>query len=101
MPFNASRHRLCHSVGQTIRQRRISSQVLDIALVFAISTQTVDNFVDKRLLTSRKASIEAGFNKMHVSQAKTNPCKINDLHTQRSESKRRREHIPTNLRGGG
>jgi hypothetical protein len=39
----------------------------------------VDNYVDKRLLTSRKRSIDAGFNKMPVSKAKIMSLKINDL----------------------
>jgi hypothetical protein len=39
----------------------------------------VDNYVDKRLLTSRKRSIDAGFNKLPVSKAKIMSFKINDL----------------------
>jgi hypothetical protein len=35
--------------------------------------------VDKRLLTSRKRSIDAGFNKLPNEQAKTKPLRINDL----------------------
>jgi hypothetical protein len=35
--------------------------------------------VDKRLLTSRKRSIDAGFNKLPVQQAKIKSLKINDL----------------------
>jgi hypothetical protein len=35
--------------------------------------------VDKRLLTSRKRSIDAGFNKLPVEQAKTKSLKIKDL----------------------
>jgi hypothetical protein len=40
----------------------------------------VDKYVDKRLLTSRKRSIDAGFNKMPNLQAKIVPFKINGLH---------------------
>jgi hypothetical protein len=40
----------------------------------------VDNYVDKRHLTSRKGSIGAGFNKMPIPQAKMKPLKIKDLH---------------------
>jgi len=36
--------------------------------------------VDKRLLTSRKRSIDAGFNKLPVEQAKHKSFRINDLH---------------------
>jgi len=39
----------------------------------------VDNYVDKRLLTSWKRSIDAGFNKLPVSKAKIMSLKINDL----------------------
>jgi hypothetical protein len=35
--------------------------------------------VDKRLLTSRKLSIYAGFNKLPVQEAKFKPFKINGL----------------------
>jgi hypothetical protein len=35
--------------------------------------------VDKRLLTSRKRSIDAGFNKMPVQQAKNESFEINGL----------------------
>lgn len=46
---------------------------------FQISTTAVDKLVDKMLLTARKTSINAGFNKMHNSKAKININKINDL----------------------
>jgi hypothetical protein len=39
----------------------------------------VDNYVDKRLLTSREGSIGAGFNKLPIEQAKSKPFKIKDL----------------------
>lgn len=48
--------------------------------VAPISTRNVDNYVDKRLLTSRKRTIDAGFNKMPNLQAKIVPFKINGLH---------------------
>jgi hypothetical protein len=35
--------------------------------------------VDKRHLTSQKRSIDAGFNKLPIEQAKIKPLKINDL----------------------
>jgi hypothetical protein len=35
--------------------------------------------VDKRHLTSQKRSIDAGFNKLLVEQAKIKPLKIKDL----------------------
>jgi hypothetical protein len=40
----------------------------------------VDNYVENRLLTSRKRSIDAGFNKMPNLQAKIEAFKINGLH---------------------
>jgi hypothetical protein len=39
----------------------------------------VDNCVDKRLLTSRKRRIDAGFNKMPVQQAEFEPVKNQGL----------------------
>jgi len=36
--------------------------------------------VEKHPLTSRKRSIDAGFNKMPVPEAKISPFKIKDLH---------------------
>jgi len=35
--------------------------------------------VDKRLLTSREPSIDAGFNKLPIERAKSKSNKINDL----------------------
>jgi len=40
----------------------------------------VDKYVEKHTLTSRKRSIDAGFNKMPVPKAKISPFKIKDLH---------------------
>jgi len=39
----------------------------------------VDKVVDKPLLTSRNASIDAGFNNLLISQAFFYPNEINDL----------------------
>ncbi|HTH44425.1 MAG TPA: hypothetical protein VL528_05035 [Oxalicibacterium sp.] len=39
----------------------------------------VDNFVDKRLLTLRQPSRDAGFDKLLKTKAKINPFIINDL----------------------
>jgi hypothetical protein len=40
----------------------------------------VDNYVDKRLLTSRKRSIGAAFNKMPIQEANFKVLKIKGLH---------------------
>jgi hypothetical protein len=48
-------------------------------VLFWLSTTDVDNFVDKRLLTARKPSIDAGFNKLLKTKAKINHLKINGL----------------------
>jgi len=40
----------------------------------------VDKFVEKHPLTSRNRSIDAGFNKMPVPEAKISLFKIKDLH---------------------
>ena len=40
----------------------------------------MDKYVEKRHLTSRKGTTDAGFNKMPVLQAKINPSEINHLH---------------------
>jgi hypothetical protein len=40
----------------------------------------VDNYVEKHHLTSRKRSIDAGFNKMPILKAEIVPFKINGLH---------------------
>jgi hypothetical protein len=45
----------------------------------SISTITVDNIVDKHVLTSQKPCIDAGFNKMHIPKAKIKVNRINDL----------------------
>jgi hypothetical protein len=39
----------------------------------------VDNYVEKRHLTSRKRSIDAGFNKMPVQEAKIESFEIKGL----------------------
>jgi len=48
-------------------------------VLFFLSTNDVDNFVDKPLLTPCKPSIRAGFNKLPKTKAKINPFKINVL----------------------
>jgi hypothetical protein len=40
----------------------------------------VDNSVDKGLLTRRKRSNDAGFNKLHNEKAKMKVFKIKDMH---------------------
>jgi hypothetical protein len=45
--------------------------MLDSTAFIFISTGNVDKVVDKRLLTSRERSIDAGFNKLPVQQAKS------------------------------
>ncbi len=66
-----------------------------------ISTRNVDNYVDKPLLTSRKRSKDAGFNKMPNLQAKTDPFKINGLHAMWFDHGTRDQKIPTNSYNGG
>jgi len=57
--------------------------------------------VEKQTLTSRKRSIDAGFNKMLVPQAKISPFKIKDLHTQYAEVSDTYQKIPTPMLRGG
>jgi hypothetical protein len=57
--------------------------------------------VDKRLLTSRKRSIDAGFNKMPNLQAKIVSFKINGLHELCFRAQRRYQQIPTESYSGG
>jgi hypothetical protein len=66
-----------------------------------ISTRIVDNCVDKRHLTSRKRSIDAGFNKMPNLQAKIVALKINGLHALCFCEQRRYRQIPTMSYNGG
>jgi hypothetical protein len=61
----------------------------------------VDNYVDKRLLTSRKRSIDAGFNKMPNLQAEIVSFKINGLHELWFHEQRRYQRIPTLSYNGG
>jgi hypothetical protein len=61
----------------------------------------VDNYVDKRHLTSRKRSIDAGFNKMPNLQAKIVSFKINGLHELWFREQRRYQQIPTKSYNGG
>jgi hypothetical protein len=61
----------------------------------------VDNYVDKRHLTSRKGSIGAGFNKMPILEAKMKPLEINDLHAHLSSLRTQHQQIPTNSYNGG
>jgi hypothetical protein len=61
----------------------------------------VDKYVEKHTLTSRKRSIDAGFNKMPVPKAKISPFKIKDLHKHPSSVAQPYQKIPTEqLRGG-
>jgi hypothetical protein len=57
--------------------------------------------VDKRPLTSRKRSIDAGFNKMPNLQAKIVSFKINGLHELCFRAQRRYQQIPTESYSGG
>jgi hypothetical protein len=61
----------------------------------------VDNYVDKPHLTSRKGSIDAGFNKMPNLQAKIVSFKINGLHELIFREQRPYQQIPTNSYNGG
>jgi hypothetical protein len=61
----------------------------------------VDNYVDKRLLTSRKRSIDAGFNKMPNLQAEIVSFKINGLHALCFRAQGRYQQIPTKSYNGG
>jgi hypothetical protein len=61
----------------------------------------VDNYVDKRHLTSRKRSIDAGFNKMPNLQAKIVSFKINGLHELIFREQRPYQQIPTKSYNGG
>jgi hypothetical protein len=61
----------------------------------------VDNYVDKPLLTSRKRSIDAGFNKMPNLQAKIVPFKINGLHAMWFRELALYQKIPTKSYNGG
>jgi hypothetical protein len=56
----------------------------------------VDNYVEKHLLTSRKRSIDAGFNKMPNLQAEIESFKINGLHTMWFGERTQHQKIPTN-----
>jgi hypothetical protein len=75
--------------------------VIDFIQLAAISTRNVDNYVDKPLLTSRKRSIDAGFNKMPNLQAKIVPFKINGLHAMWFGERTQHQKIPTNSYSGG
>jgi hypothetical protein len=57
--------------------------------------------VDKRPLTSRKRSIDAGFNKMPNLQAKIVSFKINGLRELWFREQRRYQQIPTKSYNGG
>ena len=57
--------------------------------------------MEKHTLTSRKRSIDAGFNKMPIPEAKINPFKIKDLHKHAFKPTKLYQKIPTEkLRGG-
>lgn len=75
--------------------------MIDFIQLVPISTRNVDNCVDKRLLTSRKRSIDAGFNKMPNLQAKIDPFKINGLHAMWFGERTQHQKIPTNSYTGG
>ncbi|QOL48296.1 hypothetical protein [Massilia litorea] len=57
--------------------------------------------MDKRLLTSRKRSIDAGFNKMPNLQAEIVSFKINGLHALCFRAQGRYQQIPTKSYNGG
>lgn len=61
----------------------------------------MDNYVDKRPLTSRKRSIDAGFNKMPNLQAKILSFKINGLHAMWFGERTPDQKIPTMSYNGG
>jgi hypothetical protein len=61
----------------------------------------VDNYVDKRHLTSRKGSIDAGFNKMPILKAKMKPLQIKDLRAHLTTMRTQHQQIPTNSYNGG
>jgi hypothetical protein len=75
--------------------------VFDFIQLTPISTRNVDNCVDKRLLTSRKRSIDAGFNKMPNPQAKILAFKINGLHNMWFGERTQHQKIPTTSYSGG
>ena len=75
--------------------------MIDFVKNALISTRNVDNYVDKRLLTSRKRSIDAGFNKMPNLQAKIVPFKINGLHAMWFGERTLHQKIPTMSYNGG